>query len=105
MLPATCFIEIRPMPALWQASRARFIASSWAIQGLFWSMMASTNPPSTAAWRISGRRGWWVENPTNFALPDLRIASAASLNSLLRGHSTSVAKSWSPRAWMKIRST
>ena len=28
MLPATCFIEIRPMPALWQASRARFMSSS-----------------------------------------------------------------------------
>ena len=46
-------------------------------------MIASTIPPSAAAWMIWARSLWWVEKPTNFALPDFRIASAVSLNSLL----------------------
>ena len=29
------------------------MSSSWAIQGLFWTMTASTNPPSAAAWSNS----------------------------------------------------
>ena len=32
-----------------------FLADSSAIQGLFCSMIASTKPPSAAAWRISAR--------------------------------------------------
>ena len=46
-------------------------------------MIASTIPPSAAAWMIWARSLWWVEKPTNFALPDFRIASAVSLNSWL----------------------
>ena len=46
-------------------------------------MIASTQPASAAASIIWARSRWWVEKPTNLALPDFRIASAASLNSLL----------------------
>ena len=38
-------------------------------------------PPSAAAWMIWARSLWWLEKPRNLALPDLRIASAVSLNS------------------------
>jgi hypothetical protein len=41
------------------------------------------DPPSAAAWMIWARSLWWVEKPTNLALPDFRIASAVSLNSWL----------------------
>ena len=40
------------MPFSWQASRALLRASSLASQGVYWTMMASTKPPSAAFWRI-----------------------------------------------------
>ncbi len=46
-------------------------------------MIASTNPPSAADWMIWALAGWWVEKPTNFALPDFLIASIALANSWL----------------------
>ncbi len=69
-------------------------------------MIASAIPALAAALRISARCWWWVEKPTNFALPDFRIASAVSLNS--RPLTNSIASSsvwWSPIAWAKNRST
>ena len=81
--PAICFIEIRPIPFFQQASSALFSGASLSSQGVYWSMIASTIPPSAAAWMIWARSLWWVEKPTNLALPDFRIASAVSLNSLL----------------------
>ena len=42
--PAICFIETRPMPFLWAASRARLIGSSLASQGLNASMITSMKP-------------------------------------------------------------
>lgn len=95
----------RPMPALWQASRALSNGASWFAQLLLRTMMASTKPPVTAFWRISACCAWWHEKPTNLALPDFRMASAVSLNSRLLGHSISLVMSLSPTAWMKIRST
>ena len=81
--PAICFIEIRPIPFFRQASSALFSGESLSSQGVYWSMIASTIPPSAAAWMIWARSLWWVEKPTNLALPDFRIASAVSLNSWL----------------------
>ena len=34
-------------------------------------MIASTNPPSAAAWMIWARSLWWVEKPTNLRLARL----------------------------------
>ena len=69
-------------------------------------MIASTIPPSAAAWMIWARSLWWVEKPTNLALPDFRIASAVSLNSLLLTKLIASSSVWSsPRPWMKKRST
>ena len=69
-------------------------------------MIASMMPPSAAAWMIGARFLWWLEKPTNFALPDLRIASAVSLNSWhLTKFMASSRLCSSPRPWMKNRST
>ena len=104
--PATCFIEIRPIPFLWQASSALLSGESLSSQGVYWSMIASMIPPSAAAWMIWARSLWWVEKPRNFALPDLRIASAVSLNSLHLTKLIASSRLWSsPRPWMKKRST
>ena len=69
-------------------------------------MIASAIPALAAALRISSRFGWWVEKPTNFALPDFLIASAVSRNSLpLTNSIASSSGWWSPIAWTKKRST
>jgi hypothetical protein len=49
---------------------------------LYWTMMTSMKPPSAAARMYSARRRLWVENPTNFALPDFLMAATASPSSL-----------------------
>ena len=94
------------MPFFQQASSALFSGASLSSQGVYWSMIASTIPPSAAAWRIWARSLWWVEMPTSRALPDLRMASAASLNSRLLTKFIASSSEWlSPKLWMKKRST
>ena len=73
------------MPFSWQASSARFSGASLSSQGVYWSMIASTKPPSAAAWRYSARCASWHEKPTNRALPDFLIASIVSFELLALG--------------------
>ena len=86
--PPICFMETRPIPFLWQASRALFRAESLSSQGLNLSMIASTNPPSAAFWICSAIFSSWVEKPTNLTLPVFLIASIVSFISWLLGQST-----------------
>ena len=69
-------------------------------------MIASTPPPSAAAWMTWARWGWWAEKPMNFALPELRILSATSRNSGLLMNLTdpSIPHRLSPSPWMKKKS-
>ena len=64
------------------------------------------DPPSAAASMKRARSRWVEEKPTNFALPELRIASAVSLNSrLFTMFAASSELCSSPSAWMKKKST
>ena len=104
--PAICFIEIRPIPRLWAASIALLSGESLSSQGRYWSMIASTIPPSAAAWINWARSLWWVEMPTSRAFPDFLAASDASLSSLLLTMAMASSSVWlSPKLWMKKRST
>ena len=66
----------------WAASRALLKGWSLGAKALYLTMIMSTTPASAAVVTIWARSLLWHEKPTNFALPDLRIASAVSLNSL-----------------------
>ena len=104
--PAICFIEIRPIPFFQQASIALFSGDSLSSQGVYWSMIASTIPPSAAAWISAARSLWWVEMPTSRALPDFLIASTVLRQLAALEHGDGVVRLWlSPKLWMKNRST
>ena len=83
VFPATCFMEIRPIPRLVAGVESPVHRRVLVDPGIVLDHDASTNPPSAAASRILGLDWVVVEKPTNFALPDFLIASAVSLNSWL----------------------
>ena len=82
------FIATRPIPALWQAETALSNGSPGVKNGVYLSMIASTNPPSAAEFRHSSRVPSWQEKPTILAFPELFSFSQTFLKASLFGQLT-----------------
>ena len=81
--PAICFIEIRPIPLL-PAGVERLVQRRVLVEpGAVLEHDRVDDPAFGRRLDDAPRSLWWVEKPMNLALPDLRIASAVSLNSWL----------------------